>query len=84
MSEDNRKRLFSLLNVFPGTVLLDGFVGGMWRIRRSRGTATLTVELFGDRVPARDRDDVIAEAGRVLAFAAPEADVRDVRFTAIG
>ncbi len=84
MSEDNRKRLFSLLNVFPGTVLLDGFVGGMWRIRRSRGTATLTVELFGDRVPARDRDDITAEAGRVLAFAAPEADVRDVRFTAIG
>jgi hypothetical protein len=84
MSEDDRKRLFSLLNVFPGTVLLDGFAGGMWRISRSRDTATLTVELFGDRVPARDRDDVTAEAGRVLAFAAPEAGVRDVRFTAIG
>ena len=25
MSEDNRKRLFSLLNVFPGTVLVGGF-----------------------------------------------------------
>ena len=49
-----------------------------------RDTATLTVELFGDRVPARDRDEVTAEAGRVLAFAAPEAGVRDVRFTALG
>ena len=84
MSEDHRKRLFSLLNVFPGTVLVGGFVRGMWRLSRSRDTATLTVELFSDRVPARDRDEVTAEAGRVLAFAAPEASVRDVRFAAIG
>ena len=84
MSSGDRERLFSLLNVFPGTVLLDGFVGGMWRMSRSRDTATLTVELFSDRIPARDRDDVAAEAGRVLAFAAPKAGVRDVRFTAIG
>ena len=56
----------------------------MWRLSRFRDTATLTVELFSDRVPARDRDEVTAEAGRVLAFAAPEASVRDVRFAAIG
>ena len=56
MSSGDRRRLFRLLSVFPGTVLLDGFVGGMWRLSRSRDTATLTVELFGDRVPARDRD----------------------------
>ncbi len=84
LSEGDRKRLFSLLNVFPGTVLLGGFARGMWRLGRSRDTATLTVELFGDRVPARDRDEVTAEAGRVLAFAAPDASVRDVRFAAIG
>ena len=84
LSEDDRKRLFSLLNVFPGTVLLGGFARGMWRLSRSRDTATLTVELFSDRVPARDRDEVTAEAGRVLAFAAPDASVRDVRFAAIG
>ncbi len=29
-------------------------------------------------------DEVTAEAGRVLAFAAPAASVRDVRFAAIG
>ena len=58
MSEDHRKRLFSLLNVFPGTVLVGGFVRGMWRLSRSRRHATLTVELFSDRVPARDRDEV--------------------------
>ena len=84
MSEENRKRLFSLLNVFPGTVLVDGFVGGMWRLSRSRHAATLTVELFGDRVPARDRDEITAEATRVLAFAAPRAASREVRFAPVG
>src|SRR5271166_1023282 len=39
MTEENRKRLFSLLNVFPGTVLVDGFVRGMWRLSRPRDTA---------------------------------------------
>ena len=76
--------MFSLLNVFPGTVLVDGFVGGMWRLSRSRDAATLTVELFGDRVPARDRDQITAEAAGVLAFAAPRAASREVRFASVG
>jgi Winged helix DNA-binding domain len=97
MSEENRRRLFSLLNVFPGTVLVDGSVRGMWRLSRSRdtgGTATrsratpnktvLTVELFDDHVPARDRDEITAEATRVLAFAAPQAGSREVRFAPVG
>jgi hypothetical protein len=71
----------------------------MWRLSRSRdaaardkaargeaaqGEATLTVELFGDRVPARDRDEIATEAARVLAFAAPQAASRDVRFVPVG
>ena len=49
-----------------------------------RNEAILTVELFGDRVAARARDQITAEATRVLAFAAPEVGVRDVRFAALG
>ncbi len=92
MSEENRKRLFSLLNIFPGTVLVGGFVRGMWRMSRSRDAATrneatrrlLTVELFDNRVPARDRDEITAEATGVLAFAAPQAGSREVRFAPVG
>jgi hypothetical protein len=78
MSEEHRQRLFSLLNVFPGSVLADGFVAGMWRMKRSRAEAALTVELFV-KVSGRDRDAITAEAGRVLSFAAPRA-AHDVRF----
>ncbi len=79
MAEDDRRQLFRQLNSFPGSVLLDGFVSGAWRLKRSKGTATVTVELFRSRIPARDRDALAAEAARVLEVTAPAA-TPDVRF----
>jgi hypothetical protein len=58
-------------------VLIDGFVGGMWRLTRSRGMTILTIELFG---PMRERDALVREAERVLAFCSPEGPC-DIRFT---
>jgi DNA glycosylase AlkZ-like len=83
MSNECRKRLFSLPNVFPGTVLVDGFVAGRWRMGRSRTAATLTAELFGERGSGHDRDAITGEAGRVLTFAAPQAGAHEVRFAAL-
>jgi hypothetical protein len=84
MSDDARKCLFRLPNVFPGSVLVDGFVAGMWRLNRSRTAAALTIELFGEQVSAPDRDALTDEAGRVLAFAAPRAGTHEVRFADLG
>src|ERR1700759_456954 len=83
MASGDRRRLFKQLNSFPGSVLLDGFVAGAWRVERAQGTATLTIELFRARVPARDRAALEAEAARVLAVTAPEA-TPDVRFVSAG
>ena len=58
---------------------MDGFAVGIWRIARSRGAATLTVELF-DPIRGRDRDAVTREGGRLLAGCAPDADTHDIRF----
>jgi hypothetical protein len=52
-------------------VLVDGFVAGMWRLTKSRDEAAVTIEMFG---PERERDALIAEAERVLMFAAPGAN----------
>jgi hypothetical protein len=68
---------------FPGTVLVDGFVAGRWRMGRSRTAATLTAELFGERGSGHDRDAITGEAGRVLTFAAPQAGAHEVRFAAL-
>jgi len=78
VSPEATSRLYTVNGVIPATVLVDGFVAGMWRLARTREGATVTIEMFG---PERDRerDALIAEANRVLAFTAPGAD-GSVRF----
>jgi hypothetical protein len=78
ISPGHRQRLNTRNGIFPGTVLVDGFVAGMWRITRSRGAATLTIEMFASVTPA-DRDAIAAEAERLLSFAAPGAG-HEIRF----
>jgi hypothetical protein len=63
-----------------GSFLVDGFVRGAWKIARRPGHAKLEVELF-ERLAAGDRVEVETEGTRLLDFAAPDAEVRDVRFT---
>ena len=79
ISDEDRGRMFTPNGIFPGTVLLDGFVAGMWRITRAGGTATLIIEMFRDRVPADDREAIIGEGLRMLAFVAPDAG-HDIQF----
>ena len=79
ISDADRGRTFTRNGIFPGTVLIDGFVAGMWRIARARDAVTLVVEMFRDRVSARDRDAIVAEGLRMLAFTAPDA-AADVQF----
>jgi hypothetical protein len=69
-------RMYSINGIVPGSVLVDGFVAGLWRIATTRKTATLTLELW-EGVP--DRRAVTSEAERLLAFAAPGA-THDIRF----
>ena len=83
MSEEHRRRIFTPNGIFPGTILVDGFVAGTWKIERSRGAATLRVEPFAPLAP--DDEAALAAGGeRLLDFAAAEAPAREVRFTAPG
>ena len=76
ISAEHLRRLSTINGIFPGSVLIDGFVAGMWRLVRNRDAATLTIELFG---PTSDRDALVREAERVLAFCSPDAS-HDIRF----
>jgi hypothetical protein len=60
-----------------GSVLVDGFVGGFWRVERDRKRAALLVDLL-DRPSSATKAEVIAEGTRLVAFVAPDA-ARDVR-----
>ncbi|MEU9834020.1 winged helix DNA-binding domain-containing protein [Streptosporangium sp. NPDC048047] len=78
MAEDHRGRVFTVNGIIRATVLVDGFVRGMWAVRRSRGAAVLEVELFGP-VPAAARAELEGEGMRMLDFLAPAAVSREVR-----
>jgi hypothetical protein len=79
VSAEDRARVLSVNGIVRGTVLVDGFVRGMWKIASQRGRATLLIEAFGP-LPAGDTAAVAEEGTRLLAFAAAGAGVRDVRF----
>jgi len=82
ISEPNRRRFATRNGIFPGAVLVDGFALGTWRITRSRGAVMLTFEMF-ESISKRDRDAVMREGERLLAFAAPGASGNDIRFAPI-
>jgi hypothetical protein len=63
----------------PGTVLVDGFVQGTWKIARASGGATLQIEPF-EPLPAPARASLTEEGLQLLAFAATEARSHDLRF----
>lgn len=82
IAPEHRGKLNTVNGIFPGTVLVDGFVAGVWRLATARGTATLTIEPWVP-VGRPDRRALEAEAGRLLAFAAP-GDTHDVHFAVAG
>jgi hypothetical protein len=77
--EEHRKRVITDLG--RPFVLLDGFVGGFWEISRKAGRAALLVESLGS-LGKQDRAALIDEGERLLAFAAPDADTKEVEFAA--
>jgi hypothetical protein len=84
ISDEHRKRLMSSANgIVPGTVLIDGFVAGTWRITRKitrqRTAAVLQVQPYR-RLSAQDRAAAIGEGEKLLRFAAADADLHDVQF----
>ena len=81
LSEAHRARVFTVNGIVRGTVLLDGFVAGTWKIERAKNTATVVLEPFA-RWSKADRLGVQEEAMRLLAFAADaegEGEQHDVR-----
>jgi hypothetical protein len=68
LSDADRARVFTVNGQVRGTVLVDGFVHGAWRIA---GAGRLEVEPFR-ALSTKDSAALIAEGHRLLAFAAPD------------
>jgi hypothetical protein len=84
ISEEHRRRIAARNGMVPGTVLVDGFVQGTWRLergrQRGRRSARLRVDPFA-RLNKRDRAAVVAEGAALLEFAAPDASSTEVEIS---
>jgi hypothetical protein len=79
ISEEHRKRVFTVNGIIRATFLVDGFVHGMWKIEKGRGEATLRIEPFAP-VPGPERAALEEEGMRLLAAAHPKAKSHGVEF----
>src|SRR5207248_9486667 len=70
MADGYKKQVFTANGIVLGTVLVDGFVRGTWRIDRGKQDATLTVDVR-PRLSTVEADAVTGEGAALLAFAAP-------------
>ncbi|WP_336206970.1 winged helix DNA-binding domain-containing protein [Nonomuraea sp. LPB2021202275-12-8] len=73
ISDEHRKRVITINGQVLGTVLIDGFVQGVWK----RDKRVVTVEMFAP-VTAGQAEEIRAEAAALLAFAEP-GKVHDIR-----
>ncbi|QFG21994.1 winged helix DNA-binding domain-containing protein [Actinomadura sp. WMMB 499] len=80
VSEEHRKRIFTVNGIIRATFLVDGFVHGMWKAEKRRGEATLRIDPFLP-VPAPVRAALEEEGLRLLAAVHPDARAHAVEFT---
>ncbi|WP_073500270.1 winged helix DNA-binding domain-containing protein [Actinacidiphila paucisporea] len=78
--EAYRRRVMTANGIVRGTILVDGFVAGTWRVDRAKGAAAVAVTHFAP-LSAADRDALTGEGLRLLAAADPGA-AHEVTFTA--
>jgi Winged helix DNA-binding domain len=76
ISDEHRSRVISGSEVRP-TILVDGFVRGVWSLETSKAdkSVTLTIRQY-EKIADADRDALADEGARLLAFAAPDAETR--------
>jgi hypothetical protein len=80
LPQAHRKALFGTAALLEGTVLIDGFVGAKWKLAQKKERATLEIEPF-EQLRRADRADLLEEGDRLLSFAAPAAQIREIRLS---
>lgn len=72
IADEHKPRVFTVNGIIRGTVLVAGFVGGTWKLRRERAGVSVEIEPFTETTAAQRRE-ISDEGARLLAFAADGA-----------
>ncbi len=68
---DDRPKVFLSAGRVLGTILVDGFVNGTWKLSKTRKSAELLITPFASLPPAV-RDELVAEGDTLLNFIEPD------------
>ena len=77
--DEHRKEVFLSAGRVRATILVDGFVSGVWKVERTKKTATLAMETF-EPLSREDQAALREEAERLVRFVGDGAESFDVRF----
>jgi Winged helix DNA-binding domain len=80
LRELNRATLAHQMLLDRETFLVDGFVGGTWKIEETGKAARLVIEPFGP-LSESDRDALLEDGERLVRFGGDGAEAFEVRFT---
>lgn len=61
------------------TILVDGFVGGAWKVEKTKTSATLLIEPFA-KLTKQDRAALTEEGEKLIRFIEPDAKSFDLKF----
>jgi hypothetical protein len=79
LADEYRKRVYLPGLRVSATILVDGFVSGVWKIEKAKGAAALVIEPLV-ALTKQNRQALAAEAERLLRFAESETKAYAVRF----
>lgn len=79
VADEHRSRVYLPALRVAATILIDGFVGGTWKIEKTKTAATLMIEPF-EKLTKKDRTALAEEGERLIRFVEPAVKTYDVQF----
>jgi len=72
VADEHRKKVYLPALRVAATILIDGFVGAVWKVEKAKGTAMLAIEPFIP-ITKPQRDEIASEAEQLVRFVEPDA-----------
>jgi hypothetical protein len=74
----HRPKMYSANGIIEASLVVDGYVAGMWSLARTKTEAVVVIQAFG-RLAPKDRAAALAEGERLARFMAPDAKSHGAR-----
>jgi hypothetical protein len=78
IAQGYRARMYSKNGIIEASLLVDGFVAGMWTLERRNADAVVHIHPFAKLAP-RDRTAALAEGEQLARFMSPEAKIHGAK-----